>query len=156
MIPADDIAARILKMAARSYGTSRRQVRDSFAPASRDRGMRVLAALLKTGELTEFTRTAFGKCGGRNMRRLFVDPKAGTNWQAGLVVVPESTAPKRRMPRLERGDKVQGGIPAAVVCPSGTDHRYTVHALPQGYRSALDPNECRPWANVAAMARASA
>lgn len=42
-----------------------------------------------------------------------------------------------------------------VVCPAGMDFRFTVRELPKGYVSALNPGECRPWANVAAQARAA-
>ncbi len=31
-------------------------------------------------------------------------------------------------------------------CPAGVDHRFTVNELPAGYRSQLDPRQCRAWA----------
>jgi hypothetical protein len=49
--------------------------------------------------------------------------------------------------RWECGAVVPGTV-QVVQGPSGQDLRYTVHALPPGYISPLDPKDCRPWARV--------
>lgn len=92
--------------------------------------------------------------------RLFAPEHAPRNAQMGppgvkgITMVPKAGA-THKAARLEPAAPVQGPLPKPKACPSGTDHRYTVRALPDGYRSALNPNECRPWANVAAQARAA-
>ena len=62
--------------------------------------------------------------------------------------IPALRRPEPTEPRITSRTKV-------TICPSGRDHRYTVHELPPGHRSALDPRECRAWASAAAGAGAS-
>jgi hypothetical protein len=53
--------------------------------------------------------------------------------------IPTLRKPEPTEPRITSATKV-------TLCPSGQDHRYTVHELPKGHRSVLDPRECRAWA----------
>ena len=63
--------------------------------------------------------------------------------------VPSLVKPEATEARITERTRV-------TVAPACTDQRYTVHALPPGYRSTLDPRECRPWAQAAAQGRQAA
>jgi hypothetical protein len=148
------IREHILCLATRAAGVSRREVRDSYHDKARGTALDVLDGMLARGEVFECLRATNQP--GRVMRRVFVERGAGSKWSAGLVQPQMVTPSKARPQRLERTTAVKGVLPKAEVCPSGQDQRYTVRELPKGYRSALDPRECRPWADVAAASRAAA
>jgi hypothetical protein len=65
--------------------------------------------------------------------------------------VPKAAKPKAVAPKVTIDRTPAKPSPRATVCPSSLDYRYTVRALPEGYQSNLNPNECRGWA--AAVAR---
>lgn len=50
-----------------------------------------------------------------------------------------------RAPRAEWSGEVIGLDKPPTICPVGYDFRFTVHELPQGYRSQINPQEARPW-----------
>ncbi len=157
----DDIIEKIKSLAQRNFGVSRREVRDTFRPGVRDRAMRLLDALMLTGEIEEYLRGSKQK-----RRRLFTVRGCGQAWSAGAVQPQQKAKPQKppqpavkrshAVQRLDPSAPVAGTTPTPQVLAAGVDHRYTVRELPQGYRSALNPRECRPWANVAATARAAA
>ena len=63
-----------------------------------------------------------------------------------LAVPPKS----KKALRLDAAQPVQRCRVKPTIYPAGMDHRFTVTELPAGYRSQLDPAQCREWAKVVA------
>ena len=81
-----------------------------------------------------------------------LDP-LGSNRGPALTLLRKPGSNARRIEPIDKPSRVEGVITAdtrVTVAPVCRDQRYTVHALPAGYRSALDPREARPWAKAAA------
>jgi len=178
----DTIAALVLLHAARPCGTSKSMLRDLlYSYADRQRAGQLIQQLAQQGRLhLSYFRGGWGN--GRDSTRAFVDPQHANNFAAGLVSQAQASVPKLHAmldpmgssrgpaltllrkagsssrqipsPRQQHVEPVVTSATRMTVCPSGVDQRYTVRELPQGYRSALDPRECRPWASAAAGAGA--
>lgn len=74
----------------------------------------------------------------------------GTVHELGMKAarkMPKMCAPKKVKAMWQPGQEVvhSGEV---TICPSGEDRRFTF-TPPPGYVSALDPNDCRPWARAA-------
>lgn len=134
-----------------------REARDSFQKDDRLEFARQLKMMLRRGELFEFTKSSNSP--GKRQTRLFTDAGAGANWAAGITQLPF------KPPRVARAlnaaanpitiirTKVQpatfsgeADYSRAVVTVALTPKdRFAVDLQP-GHVSALDPQECRPWA----------
>lgn len=159
---------RLLQLAATPYGVARHDINSRIDATRRAAARVALAELIDSGVLhkgqgwrkdgaTWFSTAeaaAAWVAAGRPMR-----PNCNTHepWEhkpqreAKPAPVPKTAKQKDMapMPVLDRTPAKPS--PRATVCPSSLDYRYTVRALPDGYRSTLNPNECRGWA--AAVAR---
>lgn len=97
-----------------------------------------------------------------NVMRLKRGPidKRGMRVTPGMPHWSEESNAKKPMlvaaPKSHKALRLDPAMPARksrvkpTVIPCGVDHRFTVHELPAGYVSQLDPAQCREWAKVVA------
>jgi hypothetical protein len=160
MKTASQICATITKRASRDYGVSRREVRDSFQHDERAQVPQLLCTMIRLGSLFEFTRST-SAC-GRHQVRLFVTSEDGAKWAAGQVQMPVAPQKPTRAQNAAANPitivkpkqapaKFSGAVDysRAIVTVAPTPKpRFSVE-LAKGHVSALDPQECRPWAQFA-------
>lgn len=164
----DAARKRLLQLAATPYGVARHDINSRIDRTRRAAARIALAELIDSGVLhpaagwrkdgtTWFVvpeAAAAWVAAGRPMR-----PNVNTHepWEHKPKVVPKAApAPKAAKPKAVALKVAIDHSPAtpsprATVCPASLDYRYSVRALPDGYQSNLNPNECRGWA--AAVAR---
>ncbi len=143
----------INRLASRKAGVNRREVRDHYQNDQRAEAMRVVGLMVSAGDLFERTRATGNS--GRQQVRLFTDGDSGAKWAAGLVQPPEKVKrgpAKPQTKRLECDVVASGPIPAPLTVPA-PQGRYEVRGPVPSVVSAA---ECRPWANLAAIARPAA
>lgn len=150
----------IIRKATRAAGVSRRDLRDSYNDHE-DRAPAIAMAerMVAAGELFEYLRHV--EVQGRPLCRLFVNRADGVRWSAGLVEDPPKAkrlpaaakeAPRPAFQRLDGNQPPTGAIPAPSVSATPPGRFEVRGPVP----SVTNPAECRPWAAVAAAARASA
>jgi hypothetical protein len=74
---------------------------------------------------------------------------------AAALRKPGSNARPLPAAKPVRAEPIITSATRLTLCPVGVDQRYTVRELPPGYRSALDPRDCRAWAHATAGGRAA-
>ena len=141
--------------ASRAFGVSRREARDSFQQDERTEAARILKAMIRDQELVEFTRATSST--GRHQVRLFADKANGVKWAAGQAQVAERAKRIKRLPAPVRpspvclvadGRPVDYGNVVPIVAKTPKP-RFHVEIGPD-HVSALDPQQCRPWATMIA------
>lgn len=143
----------IIRKATRAAGVSRRDVRDSFHQEDRAPAVDLMDRMIAAGELFECIREHSGK--GIPQRRVFVERGDGSKWSAGLVQETQKAKRVQQKPAVQRlsGNQAPtGAIPAPSVSATPLGRFEVRGPVP----SVTNPAECRPWAAVAAAARASA
>jgi hypothetical protein len=97
--------------------------------------------------------------GDRIPHRWFVDQKAARDYvQPAKLPRARKRSPRspaavvsphgRSLPSKATPHAINPNNVKPQVIPTGTDHRFTVNALPAGYVSQLDVQQCRPWARA--------
>lgn len=99
----------------------------------------------------ERVKKANQRARGRGLHDLRDAMGARRGYMPSTIAAPLRPAGGSAPPKTaNQGEPIITGATRHVQGPSGRDNRYTVHELPPGYRSQIDPREARPWAKAVA------
>lgn len=143
------MSARAIELASRPIGVSTAELKNDTGATSEFASNR-LVDLFKVGKLIRAARS------GNDLRkfRYFTNPLDAARWG---ILAPRGWKPEAKPAVVMRSYSLRASDGPAdfsnakvTHCPAGVDHRFTVNQLPAGYRSQLDPRQCRAWAAAAA------